>query len=73
MKLKENLAGWGRLDIIFLLCWENMKESFYGDLFVGGEKILQWILYKGRGRVPGMLGQGPVTQPCGRLTKLDVQ
>jgi hypothetical protein len=44
MRLKENVAGWGRLDIVLLLCWENMEESFNGDLFVGREKILQWLL-----------------------------
>jgi len=72
MRLNDNVAGWGRLDIIFLLCWENMKESLNGDIFVGGEKVLHGY-YKGRGHVSGMLGQGPVAETCGRLKKLDVQ
>jgi len=29
--------------------------------------------YKGRGLVPRKLGQCPVAEPCGRVTKLHVQ
>lgn len=46
MKLEENVAGWGRLGIIFLLCFENMKESFNEDLFVCGEKNFTMELIK---------------------------